>query len=468
MSTSLTSTRSALRRMFQLSTVLIVTLATITTAIVAPLLHLDSAAAAAAYGDNDYPWKSSDMTQLSPLRFAFRNCTDFVAWRLNEAKGGNANDLSKFNWSILTRNGAGDGNAISWKGDAIALGVPVNNTPAIGAVAWWNGTTPNPYGHVAIVVAINTSNNTVTIEEYNSPAGSGTYLNTRSGLTADAYLHIADAGGANQAQGSSWRSFESLGTGLTAGPTVSTWGPGRLDVFWVGADTHLWHRWFSNGWQATENLGGHLKGVPAAVTAWAGRIDIFAQGTDNTLQHIWVDSVWHPWESLATGLTSGVAATTWGPGRIDIFWVGNDYTLWHHWLGNNAWAGYESLGGNLKNTPTAVVAFGGNRIDIFAKGADNTLQHIWVDSAWHHWESLATGLSAGPAASTWGSGRIDIFWVGMDKTLWHHWLDNNQWQGFESLGGSLQGVPAAVSWGPQRIDVFTQGVDNSLQHKWFG
>src|SRR4051812_28085855 len=33
---------------------------------------------------DDYPWPNANPNSLSPLRFNYRNCTDFVAWRLNE------------------------------------------------------------------------------------------------------------------------------------------------------------------------------------------------------------------------------------------------------------------------------------------------------------------------------------------------------------------------------------------------
>ena len=32
--------------------------------------------------------------------------------------------------------------------------------------------------------------------------------------------------------------------------TACSWAPGRLDVFWRGSDSRLWHRWWENdGWQ---------------------------------------------------------------------------------------------------------------------------------------------------------------------------------------------------------------------------
>src|SRR5947209_19066140 len=73
---------------------------------------------------NDYPWPSSDPNLLSPLGFDYRNCTDFVAWRLNKQQGVTASPWA-FTWSTLGFP-AGKGNAVDWKSYAAAAGYTVN------------------------------------------------------------------------------------------------------------------------------------------------------------------------------------------------------------------------------------------------------------------------------------------------------------------------------------------------------
>ena len=66
-----------------------------------------------------------------------------------------------------------------------------------------------------------------------------------------------------------WTGEESLGSQLPIGasPAVSSWAPGRLDVFWRGAAGDLRHKWFANGgWSAEEELGGTLWSDPDAVS----------------------------------------------------------------------------------------------------------------------------------------------------------------------------------------------------------
>jgi surface antigen len=124
--------------------------------------------ASTAYGDSgtaygkvgahqagdDYPWPAAANT-LSPLGYFYRQCVDFVAWRLNRDAGVTSAPW-KWTWHNLT---PGGGNASEWKAAWEAHGWKTSATPVIGSVAWFNG------NHVAYVKAVEGSN--VVIEEYN-------------------------------------------------------------------------------------------------------------------------------------------------------------------------------------------------------------------------------------------------------------------------------------------------------------
>lgn len=94
-------------------------------------------------------------TWLSGRGYAYRNCTDYVAWKL-ESLG------------VPTSKTRNLGNASTWGTNASARGVTVNGTPAAGSVAI-NTTAAGGLGHVAYVASVNGSN--ITIYEYN---GGGT------------------------------------------------------------------------------------------------------------------------------------------------------------------------------------------------------------------------------------------------------------------------------------------------------
>jgi surface antigen len=103
---------------------------------------------------DDYPWRSAGYG-LSPLNYYYRQCVDFVAWRLNRDAGVTSAPW-KWTWTTLTPNG---GDASQWKAAWENHGWKTSATPVVGAVAWFVG------NHVAYVNSIQGSN--VVIEEYN-------------------------------------------------------------------------------------------------------------------------------------------------------------------------------------------------------------------------------------------------------------------------------------------------------------
>jgi len=84
--------------------------------------------------------------------------------------------------------------------------------------------------------------------------------------------------------------------------------------------------------------------MPKAVSWSVNRLDIFVVGTDSALWHKWWDgSSWGGWESLGgilesplngSRLTYGALdAAAWAANRLDIFVAGTDSALWHKWWG---------------------------------------------------------------------------------------------------------------------------------------
>jgi surface antigen len=114
---------------------------------------------------DDYPWPTAPTQAqgggLSPLRYYYRECVDFVAWRLNRDAGITTAPW-KYTWANLTPLG---GDAKDWKANWISHGWTVSSNPIPGAVAWWSYSNSG-LGHVAYVQTVN-SNDTVTLEEYN-------------------------------------------------------------------------------------------------------------------------------------------------------------------------------------------------------------------------------------------------------------------------------------------------------------
>jgi hypothetical protein len=303
-----------------------------------------------------------------------------------------------------------------------------------------------------------------------------------SGFTYDYYIcGIVKPGGAANCpaaatdcqyaptDSATWGGWDSLGGILLSPPRATAWAADRLDVFAVGGDSGLWHKWWDgSSWGGWEPLSGVITTPPEVVSWGPNRLDIFALGTDFGLYHRWWDgSSWGGWEPLGGLLTSPPTVASWGPNRLDIFGLGTDYQMYHRWWDGSSWGGWEPLGGLLA-TPPKVVSWGPNRLDIFALGTDHALWHRWWDgSSWGGWESLGGTFDSAPEVVSWGPNRLDIFAVGTDSALWHLWWDGSSWGSWQSLGGVIESPPKAVSWGPDRLDIFALGTDSALYHLWW-
>ena len=102
---------------------------------------------------DDYPWRNSG--GLSPLAYVIRQCTDFVAWRLNRDAGSTSAPY-KYVWAGMT---PGGGSASQWAQAWRNNGWKTSHKPVTGSVAWFTG------NHVAYVKSV--SGDDVVLEEYN-------------------------------------------------------------------------------------------------------------------------------------------------------------------------------------------------------------------------------------------------------------------------------------------------------------
>ena len=274
----------------------------------------------------------------------------------------------------------------------------------------------------------------------------------------------------------------------SSGPVVA-WGANRLDVFVLGTDRQLYHKWWNgSAWGPSltgyEAMGGVCTSVPQAVAWGANRLDVFVLGTDRQLYHKWWNgSAWGPsltgWEAMGGVINEDPRVVSWGANRLDVFVVGTDRQLYHKWWNGSAWGpsltGYEAMGGVIIGQPE-VVSWGPNRLDIFVVGSDRQLYHKWWNgSAWGPsltgWEAMGGVCASAPRAVCWGPNRIDVFVIGTDGQLFHKWWNGSAWgpslTGWEPMGGVCVTVPEVVAWGPNRLDVFVIGTDKQLFHKWW-
>jgi surface antigen len=110
--------------------------------------------------------------QWSKWGFGYRNCTDFVAWKINS--------LGKSFYN--TMGGGRFGNATYWDDNARQLGWTVSSVPRARSIGVREGT----YGHVAFVESVN-GDGSVNVAQYNA-AGTGTF--SRATTRFGSYIYV--------------------------------------------------------------------------------------------------------------------------------------------------------------------------------------------------------------------------------------------------------------------------------------
>lgn len=128
-----------------------------------------------------YSWCKGG-TWYSSRGYGYRNCTDYVAWKLQSL-------------GVPSSRTSGLGNGGEWATKAQGrAGVTVNQTPAYGAAAV-NPNAAAGFGHVSFVESVN-SNGTITISEYNygTKGGYGSRTGTKAQLGITDFVHFGVAG----------------------------------------------------------------------------------------------------------------------------------------------------------------------------------------------------------------------------------------------------------------------------------
>lgn len=130
-----------------------------------------------------YEWNyGGRTTNPATSNYYYRNCTDYVAWKLTTV-------------GVSLQTVGGLGNAGAWDDNAIKKGLSVGSLPTVGAVG-----VDEHYGHVVFVESVSGSN--LTISEYNwgSMGTYGTRSGTVSSLGLSKFIDFGISSSAGQPQ----------------------------------------------------------------------------------------------------------------------------------------------------------------------------------------------------------------------------------------------------------------------------
>jgi hypothetical protein len=206
---------------------------------------------------------------------------------------------------------------------------------------------------------------------------------------------------------STWSNWLSLGGVVTSDPVAAANLDGRLQVFARGTDNAIWYRaqrapntttdWSftpGGGWTTlggivvnNEALNGALPRVVSVTPQADGRLDVFAVGTDRALWHryqvapnstTWSFTPGGGWTPLGGVLTSSVVTGRNRGGTLDVLSRGTNNAVWHRFQtaanAADSWSGWLSLGGIITSDP-AMGANADGRLEVFVRGLDNGLWH---------------------------------------------------------------------------------------------
>jgi len=257
-----------------------------------------------------------------------------------------------------------------------------------------------------------------------------------------------------------WGAWTSLGkpTGVALVLSINVLqnSDGRLEVFMAGSDNAVWNIWQTapNGNWSTWGFLGMPPGTnsisnPVSGENADGRLEVFVIGSDNALWHKWqsvAGGTWGGWYSLGKPSSANAFFTPSvsknDDGRLEVFTVGTDGALWQLWqvAPNGTWSNWASLGNpptaNVQSAPCVIKNQDG-RLEAFNICSDGALWHIWQitpGGVWGSWGSLgmpynSVTLSSGPLVIENFDGRLEAFVGGSDNALWHAWqvLPGGNW-----------------------------------------
>jgi len=239
----------------------------------------------------------------------------------------------------------------------------------------------------------------------------------------------------------------------------------------------------SNGRAAgsEQDLGGNIKGDISVVNLPAGsddRIAIFGRSGDG----LWWRSggganTWTTdWTQIEGGQIEYSPSCVVFNKRVSCFVVGLDDALW--WVSqsnNGGWTGYQSLGGALAGSPSAVVASdakGSQAIYVFVRDTAGFLnvKAYYKDPetdlyAWADWRGINKKLVGAPTCVAMGGSHVDCYGRNSKKNTveFPNVLTNGP---TTNLGGETDKRPGVlVSADNKQVRIMVQGMDGKLWHK---
>ncbi|MEO8954926.1 MAG: CHAP domain-containing protein [Ktedonobacteraceae bacterium] len=416
------------------------------------------------------PGNSTNASEIDPVYgYAYRNCTDYVAWKLSTL--GVKPQLYK-----------GLGNAKDWANPPSTNHLTVNGTPAVGSAAV---KTSGTFGHVAFVEKISKDskgNTILTVSEFNEyfDGNYDTRTGTLAALGFSKFVHFEKYETGSPTPTPTPPPTDDQLNGVAVVTSNDVWAVGARHA--TETPQTLVEHWNGSSWNVvpspSSGANDNVLSSVAAVSAsdiWAVGYATDSNSNTSTLVEQWNGSTWNIVSSPSPGELHGIAVVS----ANDIWAVGGYYTqtLIEHWDGSS-WSVVPSPDpGPTGNSLSSVAAVSAS--DVWAVGSywDNTgsiqtqIEH-WDGSTWTVIPSpnpgdqdMLYGASMISASDVWAVG---VYWGNTDSTahqLAEHW-DGSTWNVVPSTESTVDSLhPFSSVAAVSANDVWA--VDNVIEH-WGG
>jgi hypothetical protein len=281
-----------------------------------------------------------------------------------------------------------------------------------------------------------------------------------------------------------WQNLE--GHDLLPFPTVGKNTDGRQEVFVLGGDRAIYHRWemtSGGAWSDWASLQGHDLRLPMHVTNTAdGRLQLFVLGGDQriyTRGQTVPGGGWGSWSLLGGTGVKDFAVATNADGRLEIVAVWGDGALHDIWetVPNGGWSGWAALAGHDLHGEVALGRNANGRIEAFAVGGDGVVYDIGQlgpngQGGWSAWSSLADPslpVTSDLVVANGADGRLFVFLMRSDGALSYRAQSapNGDWAAPVHLQGHDLLWPCAVARNPDgRLEVSVIGGDRQVYNRW--
>lgn len=289
---------------------------------------------------------------------------------------------------------------------------------------------------------------------------------------------------------------------------VAPFADGRLDVYMIGTDHAIWHRFQDTNltWQPTTSPNWIRIGTRAASEIAVSRLPngsaelVMADSTDQTIWHINVPASGTPSGGfLQIGSNSNkaqhVAIAPFADGRLDVYMVGLDNAVWHSrqgtvgggWLPTGSiWArigtsvACATLADGTCQKPFSVSRRPDDSSEVVMLDGNQNVVHDWLgsDASDHGFQLVGVASNKGKniAVAPFGDGRLEVFMIGLDARLWHIWQmpggassaasPNGIWHNsspntFDPVGSTLVSSISAVRLRDDHSDVYASHLDGN-------